>query len=234
MGMALATSSPDDDLFWAAEPSAPSSALPVIGESAVPWLFSSVVIAVLMLVTALRGAGIDVAEQQLVLAVGLAGTMASAGLVLARSRRALQEVVAEERSRPAADQLSVPLQREQVPYAIGMERWTGSMLELVEHALSTLAEEAPERTVLVAAAEDTRDLHELLSVEASGHLPINDQAKLHALGSLWETGQPRIEALAGAADPSWYRRWRARAVVDRRLRHGQDDDTSPIDLPYRA
>jgi hypothetical protein len=206
--------------------------MPLIGESAVPWLAASLVIGVLALVLALRGTELEVTEQ-LVMAVGLAGTMTAAALVVARSRRELEAAVREERLRPAADELATPLGTERLSYGQGMEAWTGAVQELVEHAVSVLAADAPERRLLAAAAEETRDLHELLLVDAEGQLPINDQAKLHALGSLWETNQSRIEEMAGAADPAWYRRWRARSVTERQLRHGIDQ-THRVDLPYRT
>lgn len=228
----MAPTSADEDLFWAATPPSRASALPLIGESAVPWLAASLVIGVLALVLAVRGAELE-ATEQLVMAIGLAGTMTAAALVVVRSRRELEATVREERLRPAADELATPLGTERLGYGQGMEAWTGAVGELLEHAVSVLAADAPERRTLVAAAEETRDLHDLLLVDAEGQLPINDQAKLHALGSLWETNQARIEELAGAVDPAWYRRWRARAVADRNLRHGLDPHHR-LDLPYRT
>lgn len=208
--------------------------MPLIGESAVPWLGASLVIGVLALVLALDGAEMGGTEQ-LILAVGLAGTLAAAGLVVARTRRTLGAAVAEERLRPAVDQIAVPLGTEQVTYNEGMQAWTSSVLELLEHAAQVLAAESPrspDHHALVTAAEDTRDLRDLLADEASGRMGINDQARLHALGALWETGEPRVEELAAAADPAWYRAWRARAVADRNLRHGIAPLQRP-DLPYR-
>jgi hypothetical protein len=210
------------------------SGMPIIGESVVPWLGAALVIGLLTLLLAVNGQDVGVTEQT-ILAVGLAGTMTAAGLVMARSRRALAEVVAEERLRPAVDQIAVPLGTDQVTYNEGMQRWTASVLELLEHAAEVMAEESPrsaDHHALVSAAEDTRDLHELLAVEATGGMGINEQARLHALGALWETGQPRIEELAASTDPTWYRRWRARAVTDRNLRHGIDQHQR-LDLPYR-
>lgn len=212
-----------------------SSAMPVIGESAVPWLAASLVIGVLVLALAVSGNDVGTTEQ-MVLGVGLAGTLTAAGLVVTRSRRELAAVVAEERLRPAADQLSTPLGADQVTYNEGMQRWTSSVLELLEHAAEVMAAESPrsaEHEAIVTAAEDTRDLRDLLAAEATGHMGINEQARLHALGALWETGEDRVEAMAAAADPSWYRRWRARAAADRNLRHGLDPHQR-LDLPYRT
>jgi len=212
-----------------------SSAMPVIGESVVPWLAASLVIGLLVLVLAVNGRDVG-ATAQMVLGVGMAGTLSAAGLVVTRSRRELAAVVAEERLRPAADQLSTPLGAEQATYNDGMQRWTTSVLELLEHAAEVMAAEAPrspEHEAIVTAAEDTRDLRDLLADEAAGRMGINDQARLHALGALWETGEARIEELAAAADPTWYRRWRARAAADRNLRHGADPHHR-LDLPYRT
>ncbi|MGV3759720.1 MAG: hypothetical protein ACO1PW_09295, partial [Actinomycetota bacterium] len=189
------------------------SGMPIIGESVVPWLGAALVIGLITLLLAVNGQEVG-ATEQMVLAVGMAGTIAAAGLVVARSRRALAEVIAEERLRPAVDQIAAPLGTDQVSYNEGMQHWTASVLELLEHAAGVLAAESPrsaDHQALVTAAEDTRDLHELLAVEAAGRMGINEQARLHALGALWETGEPRFEALAASADPAWYRRWRSRA-----------------------
>lgn len=229
---APAGASPDAD-GWVG-PVRRESAMPFIGESAVPWLGASLVIGVIALLLAVGGREVGVTEQT-VLLVGLAGTLTAAGLVVTRSRRELAAVVAEERLRPAVDQIAVPLGTDEVTYNDGMQRWTSSVLELLEHAAEVLAVESPrsaDHQTLVSAAEDTRDLRDLLAVEATGGMGINDQARLHALGALWETGQPRFEELAAAADPTWYRRWRARAVADRNLRHGIDPHQR-LDLPYR-
>jgi len=230
MGQTTAT---DDDLSWASVPEPRSSAMPFVGESMTPWLLASLSIGVLILYLAVAGVEVGGTEQ-VVLTMGLCGTMTAAALVVVRSRRALAELVEEERSRPASDELVGPREGEHRPYAAGMERWTASTLELIEHALSQMggAEGSPNHTTLVGAAEDTRELHALLAVDAAGELPINDQAKLHALCSLWETGQPRVEQIAGATDPVWYRQWRARAVADRQLRHGHSAVVAQP-LPYR-
>src|SRR5690606_10167716 len=156
------------------------SGMPIIGESVVPWLGAALVIGLLTLVLAVNGQEVGLTEQT-ILAVGLAGTMTAAGLVVARSRRARAEVVGEERLRPAVDQTAVPLGTDQVTYNEGMQRWTASVLELLEHAAEVLAAASPrsaDHHALVTAAEDTRDLHELLAVEATGRMGINEQARL--------------------------------------------------------
>jgi hypothetical protein len=204
--------------------------MPLIGESAVPWLTASLVLGLLALALAVRGTDLGTTET-LALTVGLAGTMTAAALVVARSRQELEATVREERLRPSLDQVDAPADAT-FTYTDGMQHWTRSVTELLEYALDTLDAAAPQRPTLAAAYEEARDLHELFTVDSRGELPINDQAKLHAIGRLWETGQARVEEMAGAVDPAWYRQWRARAVADRQLRHGEDNvATNP--LPYR-
>lgn len=219
-----------DDAFGADEPSRDSSAMPLIGESAVPWLTASLLLGLLALALAVRGTELGTTET-LALTVGLAGTMTAAALVVARSRQELEATVREERLRPALDEVSGPLDAT-LTYTDGMQRWTRSVTELIEHALDALDAAAPQRPTISAAYEEARELHQLFTVDSRGELPINDQAKLHAIGSLWETGQARIEEMAGAADPAWYRQWRARVVADRQLRHGQHIRPGTA-LPYR-
>ena len=120
-----------------------------------------------------------------------------------------------------------------VAYVAGMERWTAAMLELVEHALACTDDGSAPATELAAAASDTRDLRELLDAGDAGELSINDLAVIHALCTLWETNQPRLEALAAATDPTWHRRWSARVVADRRLRQG-GTVSAPLAVPYRT
>jgi hypothetical protein len=119
-------------------------------------------------------------------------------------------------------------------YVTGMARWSGAMLELLEHALAETDPGAAERAHLNTAADEARDLHDLFTTESSRALTINDHAQLHALGSLWETTQLRVERLAAQVDPSWHRRWKARSVVARNLRHGGDASPTPLVLPYRT
>jgi len=210
------------------------SGLPPVSESTMPWLGAALAIAILAMYLAVRGVELGQAERLVVL-LGLCGAVTAAALVVRRSQREVDAVLAEERARPSVDELFAPDATETMTYADGMERWTTSMLELIEHAISSLEADAPERRVLASAAEDARDLRDLLAMDAGAELTINDHARLHALGSLWETGQPRIEQIAGAADPDWYRRWRARRVADRRLRHGVSEvEQRGLDLPYRS
>jgi hypothetical protein len=107
------------------------------------------------------------------------------------------------------------------------------VLELLDHARGCLPEGSDLGPDLDAAIADTRELQGLLSASAEGELDIHDAATIHAVCTLWETSQPRIEELAARADPAWHRRWRARAVADRRLRHGGMASV-PVAMPYRT
>lgn len=86
-------------------------------------------------------------------------------------------------------------------------------------------------TDLESAAADGRELLELLAETAPGALSIHDRAKIHSLCTLWDTDVARIEQLASSLDPGWHRRWSARSVADRRLRH-QPTSVPVQDLPY--
>ena len=118
-------------------------------------------------------------------------------------------------------------------YVEGMQRWSTTVLELLEHARGCAPEASKLATELEAAVEDTRELQQLLAASVDGELDINDAATIHAVCTLWETNQPRFENLAASSDPAWHRRWRARAVADRRLRHGGMVSV-PVALPYRS
>lgn len=208
------------------------SAMPFIGESVLPWISASLVLGFVNVATALRGQHLATAEQ-LVLLLGLCGTVSAAGLVAARSHRATRAVVLVERARPAAEELSAPAEAGAVTYVDGMAQWTAAMLELIAHARGSAEPGGRADLELAAAAADTGELHDLMCAKPHEELTINEQAQMHALGSLWETNQARIEQLAADLDPSWHRRWRARSVVARELRHGHGARQSLV-LPYGA
>jgi hypothetical protein len=144
----------------------------------------------------------------------------------------------EERARPAREQLTDlesighgggPGARS---YVSGMERWTISLLELVDHAVDTTDQDEV-RGELISARDDTDALRALLHASSQRDLTLNEVATLHSVCALWETNQERIEQLAAAVDLGWHRRWRARSVVERLLRHGPPADTG-VALPYRS
>ncbi|MEO7428619.1 MAG: hypothetical protein ABIY48_04460, partial [Acidimicrobiales bacterium] len=174
-----------------------------------------------------------VAEQSILL-LGLCAALAAGGLVSARSNRALRALIEEERARPATEELLGPVaDARSATYLRGMDGWMTAMLDLIDHAVEVTEPGSAVRAELVAAGVEARDLRDLVRSESASALTINDQAKLHALGSLWEASQRRVEHLAAEADPSWHRRWRARSVAARRLRHGQDQPRALV-LPYRT
>lgn len=209
----------------------PSSPLPLSGDVTSPWLGAAFVLGVVNLAVVVQ-ANDSAMLGQAVMLTGLCGTIAAAGLVSSRSHRADDLNLREERARPAAEELTHSSAAVgSASYLEGMGRWTGAMLELFEHAISETDPATLVHEELAAAAEETRDLHDLLDVESGDMLTINDQAKLHALGSLWETSQIRLEQLAAEVDASWHRRWQARNVVERRLRHGRDLPRALV-LPY--
>jgi hypothetical protein len=211
-----------------------SSAMPLVGENLAPWLAGAAVSGALVLLAVLTGHQPGSLEQR-VLLLCLAAVLTAGGLVAARSNRLLRVSMREERARPSADQLERASSAvRSMSYVTGMARWSGAMLELVEHALSELEADSPERAALTPAAHETRDLHDLFASESTRALTINDHAQLHALGSLWETTQLRVERLAAQVDPRWHRRWKARSVVARNLRHGGDVSPTPLVLPYRT
>jgi hypothetical protein len=114
-----------------------------------------------------------------------------------------------------------------------MNRWTAAVVELLEHARGCAAEGSELAAELSAALDDTQDLRQLLDTSAPADLDINEAATIHAVCTLWETNQPRIERLASESDPAWHRRWAARVVADRRLRHGGSAAAGMV-IPYRA
>lgn len=216
-----------------AEPRRRSSALPLMAEAMSPWLGAAFGLGVVNLMLLVSGHPPPVVEQSLLLGA-MCSTLAAGGLVSARSTQELDEVIRDERARPASEELIGPSgDGRSASYVRGMETWTTAMLELIEHALSVVDPRSPAHAGLTAAAVETADLRDLLRAESAEELTINDQAKLHALGSLWETSHLRVEHLAAEADPRFHRRWRARSVVARRLRHGHDLPGELV-LPYRT
>lgn len=206
------------------------ASLPIIGEPMAPWLAGAIIIGTLNVALLVRGDDIQLLEQA-VLGLALCGSLAVAGLVSARSNRRVQEATLQERARPASDELEGGSPDASVSYLEGMRDWAGAVLELIEHGIEVTEPGSAPHRELTAAASDTADLRDLMADGVTSRAGLNDQARLHALGSLWETSQERIERLVADADPPWHRRWRARSVVERQLRHGQDL-SRPFVPPY--
>ena len=213
------------------------SRLPTTGERLLPWLASAVAVAACNLVALYFGVSLTVTEWAMLL-LPLGATLAAAGLVAARSRRETEATDRDQRARPARDQLLALTDDDsaddgEIPvYPGGMEAWTAALVELLDHAVQ-LADDDHVRLALVAGIEDTRALNELLGTSTQRDLNLVESAMLHSVCSLWETEQDRLEALAAGVDPRWHRRWQARSVVARRLRHGRRHDDELV-LPYRS
>lgn len=204
--------------------------LPVVRERMAPWLASAFVLAALNLAIVASGHELADVEQTLLL-IGLCATLAAGGLVAARSGQELQQIEREERARPAVEELGFELGA--ASYVEGMARWCEAVLDLIEHAVSRSTQGTPDHAELTAAAADTAELRDLLRTGGGTELSINDTAMVHAVCTLWEVNEARVEELAAAVDRPWYRLWRARHVADRALRHG-GTQPQPIVLPYRS
>jgi hypothetical protein len=208
--------------------------MPLVGEWMTPWIATAFLVAVLTVTYVVGGNRLPLLEQTL-LAIGLCATLTAAVLVVLRSNRMKAVSVREERARPATESLdgAVGGPVGDNAYVQGMERWTATVVELLEHAHGCAEEGSQLAVELEAALSDTGDLCELLAASLSDRLSLHDAATIHALCTLWEANQDRIEELAASTDPRWYRRWRARAVADRQLRHG-GALTTPMEIPYRS
>jgi hypothetical protein len=209
-------------------------ALPPVAERLLPWLGGSLLVAALILGVVVLGPDEATTADIAPLLSGLVAILAIAGLVARRSAQAEATHVREERARPARDQLVQPDGGNggAQPYLHGMERWTVALLELITHATEATEDEQL-RQELTGAAEDTDALRVLLAASTDRDLTLSDVATLHSVSALWETGQERVEELAASVDPAWHRRWRARVVVERLLRHGPPAATD-LGLPYRT
>jgi hypothetical protein len=209
------------------------TSLPTSAARLLPWLGAAIVVAVATLAAAVFGTDKVKSFELTALLVGLCATLTTAGLVAARASRLDEANEREERARPARDELSAadgaPMSRS---YLAGMEQWADALQDLVAYAIER-TEDRDVRSELRSASDDTAALLELLRGTAERQLGLSELATLHSVCALWETNQERIEALAAAVDPPWHRRWRARAVIERLLRHGPQQ-RAPLALPYRS
>jgi hypothetical protein len=221
-------------------PDGRSSALPITAERLAPWLAAAIFIGGINVVVTLAGVQPSLAERA-AMVVALCASLAVTGLVASRSRRERTEVDLEERARPASDELvgrgGGPVPDDAAAsskYLEHMERWAEAMLELTEHAAAVATEQDPEAAAeLAAAAEDTRELQDLLRASAEAPLSAKGMATMHSVCTLWEADRDRIEAFCARVDPTWHRRWRARSVVDRLLSHGERKPYETV-FPYRS
>jgi Ca2+/Na+ antiporter len=203
------------------------------GEHLLPWLGASMIVALATVGTiAFKG---DITPiQTATLLVSLCATLTVAGLVAARAHEEVDATEREERARPARDQLqeSADDPTSTRSYLQGMERWTIALLELIDHAAAVTSDNLL-RDELTSASLDTDALRGLLQSSTARELNLNEAATLHSVCALWETNQDRIEQLAADIDPPWHRRWRARTLVERLLRHGPPQSNELV-LPYRS
>src|SRR5688500_6574397 len=196
-------------------------AMAMVHEPITPWLGAAAALAVLALAMMLLAPQLDFLVQSVFL-VATCAALVACGLIATRTNRVQKETIRAHRARPAAEELMGASSSDSAAsYISGMEGWTARMLELLEHALSLTAPGTPTHLELDAAASETRDLQGRFDNEGAEELTINDRAVQHALGTLWAANQVRIEKMAAAVDPVWHRRWRARSVVERQLRNGQ-------------
>lgn len=213
------------------------SAMPTTAEQLLPWLGAATLAAGFELAVSVLGFPLTL-QQQAALTVVLAGTLTAAGLLAARSNKQIDLIDREERARPARDELtgigdSDPLAEDGAPaYFTCMEGWTNALLDLFDHAVDETKDPACAEE-LAEAAEDTRALRSLLRSSTDRGMNLNEAAMLHTVVTLWEADQQRLEALAAQVDPRWHRRWRARTVIHRQLRHGLPTADHLV-LPYRS
>lgn len=206
------------------------------GERTAPWFAAAVVVALCYLAT-ITFWPVGTMEEQAALAVTLAGTLAAAGLLAARSNREILLSDQDEWARPLPDEIAVIDEGELLTspsdepgYLIGMQSWTSALLELLEHARAEATDPGVVQQLSEAAA-DTEAMHELLSSSNANELSLGESAMLHSIATIWEAGQLQHELVAAEIDERWYRRWYARTIVQRRMRHGIPRDRS-LALPY--
>ena len=203
------------------------------------WLSGAILISGLQVAVAVAGAQPSLAQRAGMI-LGVCGGLAVAGVIAARSSREMAAVDRVERERPAPYEVSGvgdAFGRDQSAgassYIEGMGRWSEAMLELTEHAAATPEAEVAGLTLeFSSACDDTRELRDLLHAQVDQPLKVAAVATLHSICSMWEACQARIEDMAAGVDPEWYRRWRARWVVEGLLRHGSRAP-EPTPLPYR-
>jgi hypothetical protein len=207
-------------------------------EPLVVWLGGAILICCLQVAVAVAGAQPSL-SQRAGMILGVCGSLAVAGVIAARSSREMAVVDKAERERPAPHEISGVEQAFSqgqnsggTSYIEGMERWTEAMLELTEHAATTVADDADLASEFASAHEDTLELRDLLRAQADQTLKATAVATLHSICSMWEADQARIEDLAAGVDSEWHRRWRARWVVEGLLRRGVREPEATA-LPYR-
>lgn len=185
-------------------------------------------------------------EARVLLTIALCSIITATQLVLRRNKQVVEDEDRTHLARPASEELK-PWTSERTlvtttgdeastnlpPYAAGMLAYSGAVLELLEHAVGVALEQETDTTELASARDDAAALRDLLSTMASEPVHLHQAAKVHTICSLWEANQDRIEKAAGALDPEFHRRWRARNIATLRLRHGERPNRTDTSLPYQ-
>ena len=120
------------------------------------------------------------------------------------------------------------------PAAAGMLRYSGAVVELLEHAVAVALSTDADPTDIVAGRDDAAALHNLLTSMAKEPVHLQKAAKIYTICSLWQAEQPRLEESARALDPEFHRKWRARHLAALRLRNGERPRRNDMVLPYQA
>jgi hypothetical protein len=211
-------------------------------EALTPWVAASLLAMAAYIVGVLVGATKS-GTHLVVLTVALCSVVTATELVMYRSRRLVQDAERVQRARPAAEELDAWASHRTLvrldadtslpPYAAGMLRYSEAVVELLEHAVSVALREGIDVSELVTGRDDAGALHNLLTTMSTEPVLLHKAAKVHTICSLWEASQDRLERAAAEIDPDFHRRWRARNISVRRLRHGDRPRRSETILPYR-
>ena len=95
-----------------------------------------------------------------------------------------------------------------------MELWAAWIGKLMTHAAATANAGIGQRT-LAGAAEDAQNLREALAAAGGGWLEPGQTSVLRSIYALWDVNQDRLERIAAAIDPEWYRMWEGRSASAR-------------------
>ncbi len=109
-----------------------------------------------------------------------------------------------------------------------MELWTAWVSKLMSYA-SLQASDARSFRTLHGAADDAASLRDALSAASTGWLDPEQTEVLRSIFELWDANLDRLERLAAAVDPEWYRMWCGRSA-SARLRPARPLEADQPDL----
>jgi len=211
-------------------------------EPLLPWFAASILVAGAYaggLAAGVRGG----ATSWVFMTIAACAVLTATVLVWTRRRDVEEEAAREERGRPATDELdrwasdttlvTPDPQHHLPPYGEGMLRYSGAVVELLEHAVAVALDHGIDTEELATARDDAAALHDLLGAMAAEPARLDKVAKVHTICSLWEANQDRLETIAAELDPDFHRRWRARNIAVLRLRRGERPRRLEPALPYR-